>query len=91
MYQLEQTNQFKKDIKLAKKRGLDLQLLDEVITRLVEKGKLSQKNKPHKLAGDYKGFWKCHIQPDWLLIWEQNEVIKLISKTRKNWHPQRLI
>lgn len=55
MYQLEQTGKFKKDIKLAKKRGLDMRLLDEVVTRLVESGTLPEKNKPHKLTGNYRG------------------------------------
>ncbi len=59
-----------------------MQLLDEVVTGLVEKGTLPAKNKPHKLTGNYKGFWECHIQPDWLLIWEQHETIKLITLTR---------
>lgn len=86
MYQLEQTGQFKKDVKLAKKRGLEMKLLDDVVTFLVEKGKLPQKYKPHKLTGNYKGFWECHIQPDWLLIWEQNETIKLINLARTGSH-----
>jgi len=86
MYQLEQTRQFKKDIKLAKKRGLNMQLLDEVVTNLVEKGTLSATHKPHKLTGDYKGFWECHIQSDWLLVWEQNETIRLITLTRTGTH-----
>jgi mRNA interferase YafQ len=86
MYQLEQTGKFKKDIKLAKKRGLDMLLLDEVVTCLVEEGTLPQKNKPHKLTGNYKGFWECHIQPDWLLVWEQNETIRLITLTRTGTH-----
>ena len=86
MYQLEQTVKFKKDIKLAKKRGLDIRLLDEVVTHLVEKGKLSQKNKPHKLTGKYKGFWECHIQPDWLLVWKQDDTIRLITLTRTGTH-----
>ncbi|WP_293956222.1 MULTISPECIES: type II toxin-antitoxin system YafQ family toxin [unclassified Sphingobacterium] len=86
MYQLEQTGKFKKDIKLAKKRGLDMRLLDEVVTQLVEKGSLPSKNKPHKLTGNYKGFWECHIQPDWLLVWEQGDTIRLITLTRTGTH-----
>jgi len=86
MYQLEQTKKFKKDIKNAKKRGLDMQLLDEVVTQLVEKGSLKSKYKPHKLIGNYKGFWECHIQNDWLLIWKQDETIKLISLIRTGSH-----
>lgn len=56
MYTLEQTGQFKKDIKLAKKRGFDMGLLNELVTTLVEQGMLSQKYKPHKLTGNYKAF-----------------------------------
>jgi len=86
MYQLELTNQFKRDIKIAKKRNLEMRLLDEVVTLLVTNGNVPAKYKPHKLTGNYKGFWECHIQPDWLLIWEQNEVIKLISLARTGSH-----
>ena len=86
MYQLEQTGQFKKDIKLAKKRGRDMRLLDEVVTQLVENGALPHKNKPHKLTGSYKGFWECHIQPDWLLVWKQDDAIRLITLTRTGSH-----
>jgi mRNA interferase YafQ len=46
MYQLEQSNKFKKDIKIAKKRGLNMDLLDDVVTLLVSKGKLPNKYKP---------------------------------------------
>lgn len=61
-------------------------LLNELVTTLVEQGVLSQKYKPHKLTGNYKGFWECHIQPNWLLIWEQNETIKLVTLTRTGTH-----
>ena len=86
MYRLKQTNQFKKDIKLAKKRGLSMQLLDEVVTLLVENGKLPPKYKPHTLKGIYSDFWECHIQPDWLLVWVQNEEIELVTLTRTGTH-----
>jgi len=86
MYSLEQTGSFKKDIKLAKKRGLNMQLLDIAVTKLVLEGKLPTTYKPHILKGNYKGLWECHIQPDWLLIWEQNETIKLITLTKTGTH-----
>jgi len=63
-----------------------MQLLDEVVTQLVEKGKLPKENKPQKLSGNYKGFWECHIQPDWLLVWEQDDTIRLITLTRTGTH-----
>lgn len=86
MYNLELTNQFKKDIKLAKKRGLDMKKLDEVVTVLVSEGNLPQQFKPHKLSGQYSGLWECHIKSDWLLIWEQKEEIRLISLIRTGNH-----
>jgi len=86
MYKLEQSNLFKKDIKLAKKRGLDMHFIDEVVSLLVMNGKLPQKFKPHLLKGNYKGLWECHIKPDWLLIWKQDDKIKLISLTRTGTH-----
>lgn len=63
-----------------------MQLLDEVVTQLVENGKLPQKYKPHILKGGFSDFWECHIQPDWLLIWEQSDEIKLITLTRTGTH-----
>jgi mRNA interferase YafQ len=61
-------------------------LLDEVVTTLVKEEKLPTKFKPHLLKGNYQGYWECHIQPDWLLIWKQDETIKLITLTRTGSH-----
>ena len=47
--------------------------LQEAIDLLQETGKLPVKYKPHTLTGSYKGCWECHIKPDWLLIWKQND------------------
>lgn len=86
MYQIIASNKFKKDFKLCLKRGLKENLFSEVILLLEKQGKLPSKFKQHKLVGNYKGFWECHIQPDWLLIWEQDEEIKLISLHRTGTH-----
>lgn len=64
------TNQFKKDLKLAKKQGRDLDKLFEVINILANGEKLDTKFKDHDLSGSYKGTRECHIEPDWLLIYE---------------------
>lgn len=47
--------------------------LRRVIVLLMETGVLPVKYKPHKLTGNHKGQWECHIKPDWLLVWEQND------------------
>lgn len=64
------TNQFKKDLKIAKKQGKDLDKLFEVINILANGEKLDTKFKDHDLSGSYKGTRECHIEPDWLLIYE---------------------
>lgn len=86
MYNIIASGKFKKDFKLAIKRGLKESLLRTVVNTLATEGKLPQKYKPHVLKGNYSGLWECHIQPDWLLIWEQNEEIKLITLVRTGTH-----
>ena len=73
MYIIKVTNQFKKDWKLCVKRGYPMDLLQEVITLLAQNGTLPAQYKAHKLSGDRTGEWECHIKPDWLLVWEQND------------------
>ena len=73
MYHVKTTKHFEKGVKKCQKRGYDMCLLKKVIDTLAEKGKLPAKYHPHKLVGDYQGFWECHIQPDWLLLWAQND------------------
>lgn len=70
MCSIQFTNQFKKDLKLAKKQGKDLDKLFEVINILANGEKLDIKFKDHDLSGSYKGTRECHIEPDWLLIYE---------------------
>ncbi|MDR0793814.1 MAG: type II toxin-antitoxin system YafQ family toxin [Chitinophagaceae bacterium] len=85
-YKIEYTGKIAKDIKLAQKRGLDISLFKDAVKILEEKGALPAKYKPHKLSGNFKECWECHIQPDWLLIWKQDEVIQLISLIRTGTH-----
>ena len=73
MFEIVPSNQFKKDLKLAKKRGLKIDKLREVINALSEQKKLDDKYRDHGLSGDYKGFRECHVEPDWLLIYRINE------------------
>ena len=50
-----------------------MNLIQEAITVLAQTGTLPEKYRPHKLSGNRSGEWECHIRPDWLMIWEQNE------------------
>lgn len=70
---LKKTSQFKASFKLAKKRGLDISLLEEIVDKLMKDEKLDE-----KLVGNFKDVWVCHIQPDWLLLYlkEYDDKIK---------------
>lgn len=83
MYKITTTNQFNKEVKRCIKRGYDMSLLKTAMQILADTGKLPAKYKPHKLSGNYANCWECHIKPDWLLIWEQNdkELILLFLNT----------
>jgi mRNA interferase YafQ len=72
-YRLKVTGEFKQDLKRCKKRGLVLDELWDVVERLLNGETLEDKYRVHVLHGDRNGQWECHIQPDWLLIWEQHE------------------
>ncbi len=66
---IKYSSRFKKGLRLAVKRGLDISLLEEVVEKLKTRIPLNVKYKDHPLSGNYKGYRECHIQPDWLLIY----------------------
>lgn len=86
MYELSLTRQYLRDLKLARKRGLDETLLDDIIQRLLAGETLPKKNKDHNLYGDYKECRECHISPDWLLIYQIDTGIKLVTLIRTGSH-----
>ena len=73
---LKKTSQFKASLKLAKKRGLKVSLLEEVINKLMNDEDLEEKYHNHQLIGNFKDVWECHIQPDWLLLYLKEYDIK---------------
>lgn len=86
MYKIEVSRQYLKDLKLARKRQLDEQLLNNVIAKLAAGESLPVKNRDHALSGNYKGYRECHITPDWLLIYSRNETVKIVSLVRTGTH-----
>ncbi len=78
-YEVKFTNQFKKDLKQAKKQNRDLNRLFDIVNILADGGTLDAKYRDHDLSGNYKGTRECHIEPDWLLVYEiQNDVLVLM-------------
>ena len=70
-YELIKTAQYRHDVKVAKKSGLDIEKLDLVIAVLQADGVLPPKNRDHALKGEWKGARECHIAPDWLLVYRK--------------------
>lgn len=83
MLDIVASNRFKKDLKLAIKRGYNIALLDDVVNQLAMQKTLGEKYKDHELTGDFRGFRECHITPDWLLIYQiiDNELVLFLSRT----------
>ena len=80
------TSQFKKDYKLAMKRGQSIDLLDNVI-RLLAKGEpLPETNRDHALSGNWIGHRECHILPDWLLVYRVENDILVLTLARTGTH-----
>ncbi|MCR5849288.1 MAG: type II toxin-antitoxin system YafQ family toxin [Bacteroidaceae bacterium] len=72
-YTVKISNRFRKQFRLCVKRGLDMNLINEAMRLLAANGSLPAKYRPHKLSGKFQGVWECHIEPDWLMTWEQND------------------
>jgi len=78
-YTIKFTSQFKKDLRLAKKQNKDLDKLFEIVNTLAEGHALEAKYRDHELSGNYKGVRECHVEPDWLLVYEiRNDVLVLM-------------
>lgn len=85
-FTVKPTGPFRKDLKLAKRRGFSLDDLYTVVGMLENGEPLPAKYKNHLLSGDYKGYWECHINPDWLLLYEKDTEIRIISLYRTGTH-----
>lgn len=85
-YDVSWTGQFKKDYKLARKRNLNIELLDEIIRKLARGEELPKENRDHALSGNWSGYRECHIQSDWLLIYRIEEGLLILTLTRTGTH-----
>lgn len=86
MYTIKFTSRFAKDLKRAAKRGHDLKLLQKVIDTLAAGKPLPVKYRDHALKGDYTGCRECHIEPDWLLIYQINNNVLVLTLLHTGTH-----
>jgi len=81
MLELLTTHQFERDFIRQLKSGKDKNKFLEIINKLLNRQQLDKKYRLHKLKGDYKDCWECHIEPDWLLIYKKTEKAIIAERT----------
>lgn len=80
MKKITQSNTFKKDYKRDLKRGKKQEKFTEIVALLASGKELPARCRPHKLTGNFDGFWECHIEPDWLLIYDFGDDFLYLSR-----------
>lgn len=82
-YKLDFTTAFSRDLKKIKKRGYNVSLLNNVVTKLQNGELLEPKYRDHSLTGNWVNYRECHIQPDWLLVYRiyNDELILVLTRT----------
>ena len=86
MYKIVYTNRMKKDAKLMKKRGKNLDKLVNVLSLLASGNPLPVQYRDHQLSGNLHDFRECHIDPDWLLLYQIYEDTLILSATATGSH-----
>ena len=90
MYDIVYTNRMKRDARLMEKRGKDMTKLVDVLSKLASGEPLPKKNKDHKLSGNMKDFRECHIEPDWVLLYQIFADQLILSATATGTHADLL-
>ncbi len=86
MYRIEFTNEMKRNVKLMRKRGKDISKLTDIINKLASGQVLPQSNNDHQLTDNLRDFRKCHIEPDWLLVYQIHDDILILTATATGTH-----
>ena len=75
------TRRFDRDLDRSRKRGKSLDKLWAVVDLLLQERPLDPRRRVHRLSGDWAGFWECHIEADWLLIWHRADDDLVLVRT----------
>ena len=81
MKTIQRTSQFRRDVKRMGRRAADFSISKEIIRKLATGETLETRYRDHRLVGQYKGTRECHIEPDWLLIYESTEAELVLIRT----------
>jgi len=85
-YTVKWTTKFKKDYKLALKRNLDIEKLQNIVEKLANGEKLPDENYDHPLGGNWAGHRECHIESDWLLVYFYEKDVLVLTLARTGTH-----
>lgn len=85
-YKVVMSNQFRKDLRLAAKRGKNIDKINKIIKALANGETLDLKYRDHTLIGEYSGLRECHIEPDWLLVYQIDEGMVMLLLSRSGTH-----
>ena len=86
VYQVQWTKQYKKDVKLAKKRNYKMEELYSVVEKLANDEPLEERYHDHSLEGNWAGHRELHIRPNWLLIYQKKDNLLILELTRTGTH-----
>ncbi|MEO1162861.1 MAG: type II toxin-antitoxin system YafQ family toxin [Chloroflexota bacterium] len=84
------SSQFKRDAKKAKRRGKDIDKLEAIVDHIAQRRTLPPHYRDHALTSNWRGYRECHIEPDWLLIYQVNLDEKLLYLKRTGSHADLL-
>jgi len=87
MYKSITTNRFDKDLSLARRRGRNLKKIEMAMATLAAGEALLPRHRDHALTGNLANRRECHIEPDWLLIYQIDDDRKAIIFERTGTHP----
>jgi mRNA interferase YafQ len=80
------TTKMRRDIRRMKKRGENLGQLEKITDMLCAQTVLPPSNKDHALTGNWSGFRECHIENDWVLIYQIRQKVMVLAAIRTGTH-----
>jgi mRNA interferase YafQ len=81
MKSLRLAGAFRRDLKRITRRGYRLDDIEAIVTAIRRGDRLPSSVRVHPLKGEWRGYWECHIAPDWLLIYKVTDDEVLLART----------
>ena len=72
MRELIYTARLRRELRRARRRGKDLSKVDAIVRKLLTGEPLDDRQRVHQLVGNWHPLWECHIEADWLPVWDDD-------------------